>query len=488
MQKTEKYNKLFFFILLSGIILRLSFVSIPILEVLPSAQSEYATVAKNFYQNGFHILKPEFNLITPEFSMLRYELNIYPFLTAILYAIFNDANEWLGRCLSIAFAIGICWILFFFAKQLYDKKTGMLTAFIFFFSPLSIIYTRTFTPDSLGLFFSVLSLFCCYKQIYQNKKKYLYFAALAFTVATLVDSFNAYLLLPMILMGICKEKKISFNLIYLLVFSAVIPVIWWLYSISINTQWNHELISKITSYADSGLLNSISFWRKIGERLVGPTLTPVGFVFLIISLFKKDVPVFLYIWFISTFSLILIFPNFALQNKAILLPLLCVSSILIAKEIGKLHLGLTKKPSRIFLFFIKTVTFITIPTQISTAYALPESYRFVYEAGQELQRFADKDDKIIANRELYYCNRKGWILDISNEASDDIAINLFESYKNAGAKYLIISEIENYRSHKKFLNYILDNCEEVVVDYGYRIYKMKQPKLKDILSISTEIS
>ncbi|MBU0650595.1 hypothetical protein KKC59_01645, partial [bacterium] len=73
-----------------------------------------------------------------------------------------------------------------------------------------------------------------------------------------------------------------------------------------------------------------------------------------------------------------------------------------------------------------------------------------------------------------YSNRKGWVFDINPEISDTLLINQFQELKQKGAKYFVVTEIENYKSHTEFLKHIINTCKEVVIDEGYRIYQISE--------------
>ena len=144
--KQKKYNKIFLIGLVTGLIFRLSYISLPILEVQSFKQTHYAMIAKNFYLHAFNFFQPQLDYISPVFSFFLFKFNLFSFLTSLLYAVSGGIYEWLPRCLSIAFSIGATLFIYGFTKKLYNKKAGIGAALVFFLSPLSIIFTRTFMP------------------------------------------------------------------------------------------------------------------------------------------------------------------------------------------------------------------------------------------------------------------------------------------------------------------------------------------------------
>ena len=76
----EKRNiKLLGLGLLFGLILRLAYINIPIMEVLSDYQEKYAMIARNFYYSGFNILYPKLDYIGEVFNELFFKLHLFSF-------------------------------------------------------------------------------------------------------------------------------------------------------------------------------------------------------------------------------------------------------------------------------------------------------------------------------------------------------------------------------------------------------------------------
>jgi 4-amino-4-deoxy-L-arabinose transferase-like glycosyltransferase len=500
--KKEKYNKVLIIGFLIGMVLRLTYVNLPILEVLSEKQTHFAMIARNFYNNGFNLFSPQLDYLNNLFSFSLFQFNLFSFLVSLIYFISNGVYEYSARIVSVIFATGTAYLIYLFAKDIYNKKTGVASAIVFYLSPLSIIYTRTFLPDSMNMFFTVGAVYFCYKCMIKKQSKY-YLWALFFSIfAFLVDIVNFYLVLPLVyifISGLNLQKnykninqktgivssKVSGILLFfkkivstkVLIFLLIIftpVVLWWIYILNVNSIWKKDLFLYLKNYFLISNNFPVNYWLEFFKDIGGKTLTPVGLFFLIRAIFinKKDNYKFLIVWLVSVLIFMFVCCNLILEYDNYYLPFLIIASIFIGKEIAKENFGFKKKPSKYFLGFLKILLVIMVPAQISGAYTISRAYKYIAPAGRELERYAAKQDKVVATRRLYYCNRKGWRLDLNPAISDKQLIKQVEQYKTSGAKYLIITEIDKYTEHEEFLRYVLDTYKEIIVAKGYRIYKL----------------
>ena len=152
-------------VLLLGFVLRLRGIHDPILDHPGWRQGDTAAIARNFAtldMNPFHP-QTDYNGAPPNYVEL--ELQIVPYLAAILYKIFG-VNEIFGRLISIAFSLGTIGLCGLFARRLYASTTaGVVAASAFAIYPGSVYYGRTFMPDSTMIFFLTAALYASWSWV-----------------------------------------------------------------------------------------------------------------------------------------------------------------------------------------------------------------------------------------------------------------------------------------------------------------------------------
>lgn len=82
------------------------------------------------------------------------QIPLYFYTLDLIYKIF-DLEIWTMRLLNIVLGSLAVVLLYFIGKELFDTKTGLLSAFLFAVSSYAISYN--IEPDMVSIFFSLLS-------------------------------------------------------------------------------------------------------------------------------------------------------------------------------------------------------------------------------------------------------------------------------------------------------------------------------------------
>jgi len=139
------------------LLVRLYHLDAPLFDYHTFRQTETASIAKNFYLNGYRILHPQLNDAGPLPVDVASEFPVYSYLVALLYGVFG-LHELLGRLLSVAFAGGTAVLLYRLLVRLENREVAFYATLFFALSPYGIYFTRTFMPESSMLFFSIAAL------------------------------------------------------------------------------------------------------------------------------------------------------------------------------------------------------------------------------------------------------------------------------------------------------------------------------------------
>jgi hypothetical protein len=193
--------------LLVGLALRLHGIHDPILDHPGWRQGDTAAIARNFMRLQFNIMYPQTMYNGPPPNYVELELQIVPFLAAILYKLFG-IHEIFGRLISVAFSLATVATLAYFARWLFAGSTaGLLAAFLYAVFPGSVYYGRTFMPDAAMVFFLVAALYAVTRFLVEDEQ--LSVADLAvttglLTLAYLAKPVAALAIVP--LLGLCWER------------------------------------------------------------------------------------------------------------------------------------------------------------------------------------------------------------------------------------------------------------------------------------------
>lgn len=142
--------------------LRLHGIAAPIMDHPGWRQGDTAAIARNFALLQLNPLYPQTTYNGPPPNYVELELQIVPFLAAIVYKI-AGVHVVIGRLLTIAFSLATVVMLGVFARRLFDSAaSGLIAAFCYAVFPGSVYYGRTFMPDCAMTFFLTAALFAAF--------------------------------------------------------------------------------------------------------------------------------------------------------------------------------------------------------------------------------------------------------------------------------------------------------------------------------------
>ncbi|MGH7709433.1 MAG: glycosyltransferase family 39 protein [Vulcanimicrobiaceae bacterium] len=146
-------------ILLLALGLRLHGIHDPLLDHPGWRQGDTAAIARNFATLDANPFQPQVDYDGPPPNYVELELQVVPFLAALLYKVFG-VHPVFGRLISIAFSAGTVGVVAYFARFLFGSPiAGLAAALALAIAPGSIYYGRTFTPDTAMVFFLTAALY-----------------------------------------------------------------------------------------------------------------------------------------------------------------------------------------------------------------------------------------------------------------------------------------------------------------------------------------
>jgi 4-amino-4-deoxy-L-arabinose transferase-like glycosyltransferase len=155
-------------IVVLGLVLRLRGIHDPILDHPGWRQGDTAAIARNFATIDLNPFHPQTDYDGPPPNYVELELQIVPFLAALLYELFG-VHEIFGRLISIGFSLGTIAAIGAFARWMFGSRlAGGAAAVAFAIYPGSVYYGRTFMPDTAMTFFLTSAIFAAAVWIYDD--------------------------------------------------------------------------------------------------------------------------------------------------------------------------------------------------------------------------------------------------------------------------------------------------------------------------------
>lgn len=257
-------------------------------------QADTASVARNFYKEGFNPFIPKYDDMSPigansQVNVNRYrmvEFPIYPSLIYLAYLINGGVDERLARLISIFFSLGSTVLIYLIAKRYFGTLNGILSSFIFAILPYNIYYSRVILPEPSLIFFSLGMFYFLDKWIWENTKNNFWIGFIFGVLAFLTKPMAIFFALPLIYSYFQKEKNFfPIPKQYFLVLLIVVPFILW--RVWINN-FPDGIPQSSWLFNGNGIRFKPSFWWWIlVDRFNREILSVVGFFLFFLGLLLR---------------------------------------------------------------------------------------------------------------------------------------------------------------------------------------------------------
>lgn len=282
-----------------------------------SAQCDRASLAQNYFYNGFNFFYPEVNENRCEDGIVSCELPIISYCAAISYRLFGYDEFWFRLITFFVFTVGI-FALFNWIKNYSNSLISYVLIVLLCSSPILLFYANSFLPDipSFGLILIAFYLFfkLHIKHAYLPNSnsfilKVVFILCLGLSVAIKTTSLVHWLTLTSLLVFsnikplniiIISKKELAFQLC----FAILIPITWYLWSrqLAINHNADYFLMqlpewTNWSNYKDAWLIY-LNNWPD--QTFVLPLFYIVTFGLVVqFFLFKKSIS---HLWFLSVIN------------------------------------------------------------------------------------------------------------------------------------------------------------------------------------------
>jgi len=503
-----------FIIIILGFSLRCYSINAPLLEGAIGRQIQTATTTKNLTEDKFNIFAMHTNRMhlydhekypRPFYSMLEFPL--YNCIAGFIYKTFGSSLDVCGRLVSI-----LCFIagLIFFYKLValyFGKEVAAVSTLIYSLFPVTIIFTRSFQPDSMSICCLIGCLYFFSLWIINDKGINLFLSAVLAGIACMVKQPNACIIIPLAYLSLNKFRR-NFSYyprLIIVCMVTLLPMAIWTYyassfhSIYPHSDWNKDII--LLRFAE---LLSFAWYKRMFEVQI-PSYTPFWFTLFLIGLFIKVESkrhLFFHLWLGSVVVLFLGMPSKAGHDYYQLYPA-PLAALFCGRTLIEFYNSTLYKRFYFDSFLPKlilvVVMVITTFCYAKGGFTTPHSVRSVVEAAHIINSVSAADDLIVTGYDseslLYYSQRKGFVFLCGDEdikklwkiwgrgsAESPSLINLLKIWRKMGAKFFCQTSrtISLFYQKKDFYRYLSDNFPLVAHEEGeYIIFDLRRSAVEE---------
>lgn len=282
---------MFFLLILVFLPLRLYLITNPLLDNHHFRQTQTATVARNYYQNGFDLFRSELDVFgTGREKYLTMEFPLYQNLVAIFYHLFASGDIW-GRVVSVVMGFVAAWYLYLLVFFIEKKRLpALVTTFFFLAVPLNMIYQRDFLIEPTVIAFLLAGFYYALCWIKFDNSQNFILACLLLSLGFIQKGmYGPFLIFPIWFYSYTRKRHIFDRRLFLLLIIPMVVLFGWQWHVdklnlanghpyftSVNTDqrlWNFGLLSDRWSY---------EYWlARLQQLLKGIFLKPGLFLFAI---------------------------------------------------------------------------------------------------------------------------------------------------------------------------------------------------------------
>ncbi len=150
-------------------------------------QSDNASLALNYYQNGMHFFSPETHNLTSDGGTsgkcCPSEIPVFYYFIALLYKLFGYHDSIFRLLNTLIFLLGIFYLFRIFRYFLTDVFWSIALALLFFTSPVLVYYGNNFLSNSSSFAFSIIGWYYFFRFAEESENKWFYVSMLLFLIA-----------------------------------------------------------------------------------------------------------------------------------------------------------------------------------------------------------------------------------------------------------------------------------------------------------------
>lgn len=146
-------------------------------------QSDTYSIAVNFVQYGMHPLQPQLNYDGVSDNFAQLELQIIPYLSALVFQLTGSITPAVPRLFSLLFFGGSALFLYGLMKRISGIFPALAGLAVYLLMPLSLLTARAIQPESCALFFYCGGVYFLYQYQQTERPRFLWLASSMTAVA-----------------------------------------------------------------------------------------------------------------------------------------------------------------------------------------------------------------------------------------------------------------------------------------------------------------
>ena len=228
-------------------------------------------------------------------TILKTDLNppLWPFISFLWLKIAPYGTAWL-KLPAIILTVAAGYIFALSLKEVFNKRTGLLGAFVFAVSPLIVFECAyTFRAYGLYLFASSLIVYAYIKKTKNPSVKNRIFFGISVFIIAFTHYFGAFLCVFLgafdLVLAIKKKQKFNFFIEYVIV--AVLEIVWLILQITTITDALSEFWPPIPTYKSALELIRIFLHNSRNSSIVFWALALIFLTVLIVRIVKRGLSV-----------------------------------------------------------------------------------------------------------------------------------------------------------------------------------------------------
>lgn len=169
-----------------------------------------------------------------------------------------------------------CIVLYILVSKYFSHQAGLLSSFMFSFTPIVVATSRNNTMDMQLVFTLLIATYFLFKSIEISKKRYLFIAGIFLGIGFNIKMLEAYLVLPTFVLVylIFSREKLSKRIINGLISSTIMVVISfaWVLAVDLYPSDNRPYVDSSTNNSVSELIIGHNGLERIYGRQSGKSL------------------------------------------------------------------------------------------------------------------------------------------------------------------------------------------------------------------------
>lgn len=307
-------------------------------------QGDTYSIALNYYQYDMNFLKPQFNYDGAEGTVVQLELQIVPYICAVIFKLIGFATPVIPRIVNLFLFLGSAVFLYLIMKRFVSFLPAFFGLVLYLFVPINLLYARAIMPEACALFFLCGGIWFLQKFYFDDRKASLWISAVFVALAIVEKTptiFVGILCIAVFFWKMGKKAFISYEFYGFGLITLGLPLIYYLYSSSVATACfvdsiaaKHIFSSKLLSVFTKEAM--VFFKENLGLYFGLPLM--LGALLGFVLTFRKDrrfilVLTLSFILELATIVAIIKFNYYLIFIS----PIVCVLNAVFFEELYKIH-------------------------------------------------------------------------------------------------------------------------------------------------------